>query len=197
MKAKTALAEQTQPPRVAIVLDVETTGLNPQIDEILELAMTLFRYDPMTGRVLEVVRRYSGLREPSCRIPLAASQVHGITQQTVRGRLLDYRKIHQMAGQADFVVAHNAEFDRGFVERLMPSFRSRTWLCSLYGIDWHAKGFRDRSLEGLAKAHKINISLAHRADADVETLLALLSCESREGGRSHLFQLLRDANLAA
>lgn len=99
-----------------------------------------------------------------------------------------------MAARADFVVAHNACFDREFVERLMPSFRSRAWLWSLYGIDWHAKGFTDRSLEELAKAHKIKMSHAHRALSDVETLLALLSSKSR-GRRSRLFQLLRYAGL--
>jgi DNA polymerase-3 subunit epsilon len=99
-----------------------------------------------------------------------------------------------MAAQADFVVAHNASFDREFVERLMPSFRRQTWLCSLYGIDWRAKGFTDRSLGQLAKAHGIEISQAHRALADVETLMALLSSTSR-GRRSRLFQLLRYAGL--
>jgi DNA polymerase-3 subunit epsilon len=186
------VAKPTRPIGAAIVLDVETTGLSPHNDEILELALTLFRYDRVTGHVVEVVRTYAGLREPSCRIPRAASQVHGITRQAVRGRQLDYRKIRLMAAQADFVVAHNACFDREFVERLMPSFRRQTWLCSLYGIDWHAKGFTDRSLEQLAKAHEINISQAHRALADVETLLALLSSKSR-GRRSRLFQLLRYA----
>ena len=76
----------------------------------------------------------------------------------------------------------------------MPSFRRKTWLCSLYGIDWQAKGFTDRSLKELAKAHGIKISHAHRALADVEMLLALLSSKSR-GRRSRLFQLLRYAGL--
>jgi DNA polymerase-3 subunit epsilon len=58
-----------------------------------------------------------------------------------------------MLYQADFVVAHYAAFDRGFVERLMPSFRGATWLCSRDGIDWWAKGFESRCLENLAGAH--------------------------------------------
>ncbi len=188
------MAKQPQSLGVAIVLDVETTGLSPRIDEVLEFALTLFRYDRLNGQVVEVVRTYSGLREPSCRIPRAASQVHGITRLMVRGRRLDYRKIRVMAAQADFVVAHNARFDREFVERLMPSFRGQTWLCSLYGIDWHAKGFTNRALGQLAKAHGIKISCAHRALADMNTLLALLSSKSR-GRRSRLFQLLRNAGL--
>lgn len=194
VKAKTAVAKPTRSLGAAIVLDVETTGLSPHNDEILELALTLFRYDRVTGHVVEVGHTYAGLREPSCRIPRSASQVHGITRQVVRGSRLDYRKIRVMAAQADFVVAHNASFDREFVERLMPSFRRQTWLCSLYGIDWRAKGFTDRSLGQLAKAHGIEISQAHRALADVETLMALLSSTSR-GRRSRLFQLLRYAGL--
>jgi DNA polymerase III subunit epsilon len=189
------LAKHVQFLGTAAVLDVETTGLNAGSDEILELALTLFRYDRVTGHVVEVVRTYAGLREPSCRIPRAATQVHGITRQAVRGRQLDYRKIRLLAAQADFVVAHNARFDREFVERLMPSFRRQTWLCSLYGIDWHAKGFTERSLAELANAHDIKIAREHRAHADVETLLAILSHKSR-GRRSRLFQLLRGADLA-
>lgn len=188
------MAKQARSLGAAIVLDVETTGLSPYKDEILELALMLFRYDRVTGRVVEVVCTYSVLREPSCRIPRVVSQVHGITRQAVRGRQLDYRKIRLMAAHADFVVAHNACFDREFVERLMPSFRRQTWLCSLYGIDWRAKGFTARSLEQLAKAHEIKISRLHRALADVEMLLALLSSKSR-GRRSRLFQLLCYAGL--
>jgi DNA polymerase-3 subunit epsilon len=191
---KTDLTKQSQSLGVAAVLDVETTGLSPRIDEVLELALTLFRYNRLTGQVVEVFRTYSGLREPSCRISRAASQVHGITRPVVRGRRLDYRKIRVMAAQADFVVAHNARFDREFVEHLMPSFRRQTWLCSLYGIDWHAKGFTDCSLGPLAKAHGIEISRVHRALGDVNALLALLSSKSR-GRRSRLFQLLRNADL--
>jgi hypothetical protein len=37
----------------AVVLDIETTGFNPRCDEILELAITLFRYDRIAGHVLE------------------------------------------------------------------------------------------------------------------------------------------------
>src|ERR1035441_1782699 len=67
------------------VLDVETTGFSPRTDEIVELAMTLFRYDRVAGQVLEIVGEYSGLREPSCPIPRCASTVHGITRRLVRG----------------------------------------------------------------------------------------------------------------
>jgi DNA polymerase-3 subunit epsilon len=156
----------------AAVIDVETTGLNPHRDEIVELAITLFRYDRVKGQVLEVVSEYSGLREPSCPIRRDATAVHGITRRMVQGLKLNYPRVRAMLREADFLVAHNAEFDRGFVERLAPSLRNRTWFCSLNGIDWEARGFASRRLEDLAAAHRIenpNHDAANRTTAGFPT----------------------------
>jgi DNA polymerase-3 subunit epsilon len=99
-----------------------------------------------------------------------------------------------MLRQADFVVAHCAAFDRGFVERLMPSSRDATWLCSRDNIDWWAKGYESRSLEDLAFAHDIENPRPHRASGDVATLLALLSY--RQGRRKpYLYELLGNTSL--
>jgi len=179
--------------RTAALLDVETTGFSSYADEIVELAITVFRYDRVRGQVLEVNSKYSGLREPSCRISRAASEVHGITRRMVRGLELDFRRIRAMLRQADFIVAHCAVFDRSFVGRLIPSSRKKLWLCSRGGIDWFAKGFEGRSLEDLATAHSIKNLRAHRAGGDVATLLALLSHRSRR--RTYLHELLSNAGL--
>lgn len=178
----------------AAVIDVETTGLNPHRDEIVEPAITLFHYNRVKGQVLEVVSEYSGLREPSCPMRRDATAVHGITRRMVRGLKLDYPRIWAMLRQADFIVAHNARFDRALVERLLPSFRNKTWLCSLGGIDWEAKGFTGRRLEDLAAAHRIENPCAHRASGDTATLLALLSHRPRYR-KPYLHGLLRTAGI--
>ena len=177
---------------LAAAVDLETTGFSPYNEEIVELAITVFRYDRVKGQLLEVVSEYSGLREPSCRISRAASEVHGITRRTVKGLELDYRRVRKMLREAEFVVAHCAAFDRSFLGCLIPSSRKKTWLCSRDGIDWRAKGFTGRSLEELAAEHAIANPRAHRASGDVATLLALPSHRPRYG-KPYLFELLRDA----
>jgi DNA polymerase-3 subunit epsilon len=57
--------------------DLETTGLNPRVDRIVELA--LLRVAP-DGEVIERVRRFN----PGVPIPAEASAVHGITDADVQ-----------------------------------------------------------------------------------------------------------------
>ncbi len=183
-------------PGVAAVVDVETTGFSPYYDEIIELAIVVFRYHPHSAEIIEVVSEYTGLREPSCRIHPGALSVHGITHELVRGLSLDCSLIDGLLKRADFIVAHNAGFDRGFLERLMPSFSNKAWLCSLRGIDWYSKGFSSRSLDDLAEAHKIATPDAHRAGGDVATLLKLLG-HRPHGRNTYLHELLLNARLIA
>ena len=178
------------PVGTAAVLDVETTGLSHSMDQVIELAIALFSFDRTTGEVLEVISQYSGLREPSCPISNDAGAIHGITLSMVRGRDLDYGRIGMLFEQAEFIVAHNARFDRGFVEPLIPSSRKALWRCSCLEINWRAKGFRSRSLGALASSHRIGNPQSHRAAGDIETLLALLS-HRPSGSQSYLYELLR------
>jgi len=179
---------------VGAVLDIETTGLNPSTEEIIELALILFRYDKRNGRIVGILRAYSGLREPKCSISRDSRRVHGISRSMVGGRRLNTRKIRKMLATSDFCISHNANFDRGFVERLLPALYGKTWLCSMRGIDWRGKGYSSRSLADLAAAHQIVNPASHRAEGDARTLLALLSYR-RKYTRTRLYELLRNVGL--
>jgi len=159
------------------------------MEEIIELAIVLFSFHRQTGKILETIDQYVGLREPSCPISPGAYRVHRISRKAVQGKTLDHARIEAMISQAEFIIAHNAQFDLGFVKRLFPEAASKPWLCSMTGINWYRKGYRSRGLQNLLTAHDIRVETAHRADADVHACLLLLSRQNAEG-KPYLLELI-------
>lgn len=170
----------------ACFIDVETTGLCARTGEIVELAVCLFAFSRDTGEILQVLDSYTGLREPRVPISPGASQVHGLRPEDLRGRELDCRRVEAMIHTAEFIVAHNAKFDRAFVAGLFPVSNQKNWLCSMSGIDWYGKGFRSRGLQNLLRDHDIQPPQAHRAESDVLAALLLLSRQGRDNRRYFL-----------
>lgn len=168
--------------KIAGCIDVETTGLDPAREEVVELALVLFAYDPATGRICGIIDQYAGLREPAVPISTEAAAIHGLTAEMVRGKTLDLERVRGMAARAELLVAHNARVDRSFIERLLPEVSTKTWLCSMSGIGWRRKGFVSRRLQDLLKMHGIPVDRAHRAEDDVRAAVQLLTCGRAEGG---------------
>jgi DNA polymerase-3 subunit epsilon len=173
----------------AAIIDVETTGLDNRLDEVVELGIVLFEFDRLTGEVYGVVEEYCGLRDPGCPIPPGAMQAHGISDAEVRGQHLDDDKVRSLLNRSALLIAHNAKFDRGFIERLYPESRRLSWLCSMDGVPWRSKGFPSKSLQNLLRAHNFETEAAHRALDDARNTLRLLS-HSQAGGRTYLADLL-------
>ena len=100
--------------RTIRVIDVETTGLDPAIHRIVEIATV----DVIVGENGEVARgeRWSSLVNPGMPIPPEASAVLHITDDMVAdappiGELVDYVK----RGPPALYCAHNRKFDMGFI----------------------------------------------------------------------------------
>lgn len=174
---------------LAALVDVETTGLSPRTDRIVEFAGVLFAFERTNGRVLGVVYGYSSLNDPGCTIPRGAAKVHGITDQMVKGKRLDPRMVDSLLQEAEFVVAHNSSFDSGFLSRVGTQTKSKNWLCSMRGIGWRANGFSSYGLQALLAEHGIKPKAAHRAMDDVRCTLQLLATDGGDG-RTYLWQLI-------
>jgi DNA polymerase-3 subunit epsilon len=179
----------------AAVVDVETSGLH-RSDELIECAVALFEYSVETAEIQRVVDVYCGLREPGVPISSAAQAVHGLSPSDVAGKDLDHEKVKSMFRQADFLIAHNAPFDRRFLAQLYPEVLTMEWRCSMTGIDWKRLGYPNRALQNLLRAHRIPVENAHRASDDVLATVELLK---QPGARQqpHLKELLCSGQPAA
>lgn len=159
--------------RLAICLDTETTGLNHSKDKIIELGLVAFAYDPSTGEILKIVDRYNGFEDPGSPLAREIIEITGITDEMLTGKRFDDTAIHALAAQASLVIAHNASFDRPFVEDRFPSFKTVPWACTVTQINWQAERLQARSLEYLLFKFGWCIN-AHRALDDAEGVLGLL-----------------------
>ena len=181
----------TQPTKVGILFDVETTGLDTASDEVVELGMVKFSYHP-DGTVAAILDSFSSLNEPGRTIPEDAIKLHGITNEMAAGHKIDTEAVSAFAADAAIVIAHNAAFDRKFAERYWPTFANKPWACSVNQVDWRAHGFEGSRLgyllNGLGLFHK-----PHRAVDDCHALLEILAHTLSGTERSALSLLLENA----
>ena len=172
-----------------LVLDTETTGLSHASDKIIELAMLLVHVDTATGLPVGPVETFEGFEDPGMPIPEVAQQITGITDEMVRGQQLDGEQVAAMIERADLVVAHNAGFDRPFVEARFPGFALKPWACSFMDIDWKAMGAQSAKLSALAQDQGWFYD-AHRALVDCHALLQVLSARMGDSETTGLGRLM-------
>lgn len=177
--------------RVGVILDVETTGLDATRDEIIELAMVKFEFAP-DGRIFRVLDSFERLREPSVPIPLEITKLTGINMGMVAGKVIDPGEVAEFAAAAVVTIAHNAGFDRRFVEAAYPVFATKAWACSLSQVDWKQEGFDGAKLGYLLAGCGL-FHDGHRATEDCHALLEILSGPLPMSGEVGLKRLLDTA----
>ena len=164
-------------------LDVETTGLTPLVDDLIEVAAVRFQAD----RTLD---EYSALVNPGRAIPQEAIAVHGITDAVIRkeGRparevLPEFRKILGPPTMA--LVAHNAAFDLGFLAtefaRLGIDFPQQPVYDTLELAHKILPGLAHYDLGTVASALGVTADEAHRGLADAHTVMGILAGLAERG----------------
>lgn len=174
-----------------IYLDSETTGLNAKSDKVIEIAMVPFEFD-RSGNIYRILPEYNSLQDPGIPIPKEITRITGINNEMVSGQSIDFNKVAEMLSNVVLVIAHNAGFDRPFMEELFEGFRNISWACSIKDINWKEEGFESSKLEYLAYKYGFFFE-GHRATIDCLAGIHLLSKTLPESGGLALNKLLETA----
>jgi len=177
--------------RTGLFVDLETTGLDPRQDEIIEIGIVPFIYR-IDGLLLGTLPAFSRLREPSIPVPSLVQDLTGLTPEHLAGQAVSADEVAAFAPDASLVIAHNAAFDRPFLERFCPAFVNRPWACSMEDVPWEQAGFEGRKLRHLGLQAGFFFG-GHRAVDDCQAAITLLGHTGFPESRSALSLLLKRA----
>jgi ATP-dependent DNA helicase DinG len=149
------------------ILDIETTGYDPERHRIIEVAACIMRGP-------EVIDRFEELADPGCPIPHEITLLTGIGDEEVasaRSSEIVADALERFAGSRP-LIAHNAAFDRAFLDRACGgAFGSGRWIDTLPLARIALPRLRSHRLADLAAAFDAPVTgPAHRAGADVDAL---------------------------
>lgn len=165
--------------RTGIILDTETTGLDPQLDEVIQLSMQKILFDEKG--IIDVGEVFDRMRQPSNPIPAEITTITGITNDMVEGKAISDIEVAAFLDGTEICIAYNSAFDRKFCETSFPAagFDIRPWFCAWKEIDWKARSPGQGSLENLLLREGY-VYGSHNAMNDVHATAFLLT-RSHEG----------------
>ena len=159
------------------VFDVDTTGMSPVNDRIVQIAAVRIDRDG-------TISRWASYINPGRHIPGGVVSVHHITDEMVANAPVFARAGWEFLEFAkdSTLVAHNARFDLGFLQESLhrsglPRWQGKT-IDSLRLIRTthpHLPSYKLQSLRAIFQLETTDYMRAHRADADVEWTLQVLA----------------------
>ena len=129
--SKESVTNQNKKIEKILILDTETTGLDENNDEVIEIGCILF--DVSHKCVLSQVSFLFPVNENEAEyVNGIPAEVTNISQPWQEGlnfflKLVDY---------SDFIVSHNVEFDKKWFGKGRLPKLNKKWICSLEDINW-------------------------------------------------------------
>lgn len=158
-----------------VVIDFETTGIDPTSDRVVEMGIAVFEHG-------ELVVAKSWLINPGMPVPPEVSAVHGITDEMLARAPAFAEVIAEALPLLDGAapMAYNAPFDRAFLlaewtrlERPAPAGipaldPAQAWIDPLVWVRELQKYEKGKKLADAARRLRIELTNAHRAASDAE-----------------------------
>lgn len=173
-----------------VVCDVETTGLNPRTESIIEIALVKIEK-------LKIVENFSTLVNPNRYIPSYITSLTGIRNEDVLNapqfKNISYR-IQEFIGNSIFV-AHNANFDYGFLtyeflrENIQTSFKT---ICTKRLTKRLFPGIQSLSLKSITRFFGLRNQSAHRALGDAKVTAQIFLKLIKEGIEKNIFTTVEE-----
>lgn len=174
------------------VIDIETTGLSPSADRIIEISIVYVE----SG---EIINPYSQLINPNIKIPRKITDITGITNRKIK-KALQFKQIAVgiISMLKDRVlIAHNSSFDIGFLNSELKRCRrkclSNSVLCTLRMSREFLENIENHQLGTIADFFGIEIKKKHRALGDAlatAEIFLKLSRIAEKKGITRLSQLM-------
>lgn len=152
-----------------IIIDTETTGENPNTGKVCEVAAILYSVTHQTPLVSisTLIRVHENPQQKLNGISPAAT---GECSSQYAIGMLEW-----MLGEANFAVAHYAEFDRQwFGIQPLPEVKI-PWLCTHSDFEWKRAHKAGMKLIELALAYGVGVNKAHRALTDCDLIAEVFS----------------------
>lgn len=144
------------------IIDIETTGLDPTNDKIIELAALKVRDN-------KIVNNYSTLINPKIEIDTFITELTGITNEMLKNAPVIEEKLQEyidFIGE-DIIIGHNINFDINFIydcyEKYFNSFLFNDYIDTLRLSRDFIKDTPNHKLKTLSEKFNINYDNAHRA----------------------------------
>ena len=157
-------------PKNFVVVDLETTGLDPYKDKIVEIAAVKVKN-------CKIISSYTQLIDPECSISPEASVVNNITDDMLVGMPKIYEIMPDFLDFAghNVLVAHNAKFDSGFIAQacMKYSFNHPKRYYDSMSLKEYWPEAKGRKLSALLQAAGIENEESHRALGDATALAKL------------------------
>lgn len=166
---------------IVLGIDFETTGLDSKTDRVIEVGAVLWCTD--RNKPLRLLSETVQYNEP---LTPFISNLTGIDADMLQPALaipevMAVAAIADLVSIADFYCAHNAPFDRGFLEAMVARHSSeieasfvRPWIDTKTDLPTPA-GRESKSLTYMAADHGFVSPFRHRALFDVLTMLRIMS----------------------